>query len=188
MDAFSYLSVLLSIILGFGITQVLQGLAGVIQHRARVAWYWPALCWALLLLLVDVQVWWALFGLRDFHGWTFLAFLVVLLQVIPLYMAAVLVLPPALPGDSGLDLRENYYRHHRWFFAFLVAALAASLLKDVVLAGELPRPGNLAFHLMWISLSLAAAISRRDWFHKANTLVAGLGFVTYVAVLFSKLQ
>lgn len=188
MDAFSYLTVLLSIILGLSITQILQGLGGLIQHRARVAWYWPALCWAVLLLVIDVQVWWALFGLRDFHGWTFLSFLVVLLQVTPLYMVAVLVLPPITPDAHALDLRDNYYRHSRWFFGFLGAGVGASLLKELVLVGRLPQAGNLAFHLAWISLCLGAALNRREWYHKANALFASFAFGLYIAVLFSRLQ
>ena len=64
MDAFSYLTVLLSIILGLSITQILQSLGALIQNRARVAFYWPSICWAILLLVIDVQAWWALFGLR----------------------------------------------------------------------------------------------------------------------------
>lgn len=36
MDEFGYLSVLLSIILGLSVTQLLQGLSGIIQARARV--------------------------------------------------------------------------------------------------------------------------------------------------------
>lgn len=187
MDAFSYLSVLLSIILGLSITQILQGLGGLIQHRARVVPYWPALAWALLLLLIDVQVWWALFGLRSRQAWSFLDFLVVLLQVIPLYMLAALVLPAA-SGDRPLDLRQNYYGHSRWFFSILAASLVASMLKELVLAGHLPQGLNLCFHLVSIGLSVAAALTRRPWFHQANALLAALSFSLYIAVLFSKLQ
>ncbi len=39
MDAFSYLSVLLSIILGFAITQVLHGFRDLMQARARLRLY-----------------------------------------------------------------------------------------------------------------------------------------------------
>ena len=43
MDAFSYLSVLLSIILGLAITQILKGVRGWALSRARVVVYWPTL-------------------------------------------------------------------------------------------------------------------------------------------------
>jgi hypothetical protein len=62
MDEFGYLAVILSIILGLSVTQLLQGLSNVINARDRVRIYWPAIGWALLLLVIDVQAWRALFG------------------------------------------------------------------------------------------------------------------------------
>lgn len=80
MDAFSYLSVLISIILGLAVTQVLQGFRGLMLARSRVRTYWPALVWAVLVLVICVQVWWAMFGLsqRTAARWTFLDFGLVL--------------------------------------------------------------------------------------------------------------
>jgi hypothetical protein len=46
VNSFDYLSVLLSIILGLAITQVLQGLRGLILTRAKVKLYIPTLIWA----------------------------------------------------------------------------------------------------------------------------------------------
>ena len=64
MDSFNYLSVLLSIILGLAITQVLQGLRGLILTRAKVKLYIPTLIWVGLTLLIAIQGWWASFGMR----------------------------------------------------------------------------------------------------------------------------
>ena len=55
MDAFSYLSVLLSIVLGLGITQLLQGFGRLMNARSRVRPYWPSLLWAVVLLVAHVQ-------------------------------------------------------------------------------------------------------------------------------------
>ena len=64
MDAFSYLSVLLSVILGLAIQQVLLGYRGLALSRERVRWYAPPLIWSGLVLLLVVQHWWSSFGLR----------------------------------------------------------------------------------------------------------------------------
>ncbi|HEX4684094.1 MAG TPA: hypothetical protein VH277_15365, partial [Gemmatimonadaceae bacterium] len=71
MDAFNYLSVLLSIIIGLGLTQVLTAMGRLIRHRALVRFYWPPVLWADLLILVYVQTWWAMFGLRGYRAWRF---------------------------------------------------------------------------------------------------------------------
>jgi hypothetical protein len=154
MDEFSYLSVLLSIILGLAITQILKGFRGLLQSRKRVRLYWPALAWAGLLLLIYVQTWWAMFGLRSHHDWTFGAFAIVLLQTIVLYMLAGLV----------------------------------SIGKDFVLDGALPEPRNLSLHLAFILTAAIAAITRREWFHKAAVLVTAGLFGLYIALLFARLQ
>jgi len=96
VDAFAYLSVLISIILGLAITQVLQGLRGLVIARARVRMYWPSVAWAILMLLVSVQSWWAMFGMRQLESWSFAQFTVVLVQVIATYMLAALVLPASV--------------------------------------------------------------------------------------------
>ena len=46
MDAFSYLSVLISIVLGLGVTQLLTGFGRLIEARDRVRSYGPVLIWA----------------------------------------------------------------------------------------------------------------------------------------------
>jgi ABC-type glucose/galactose transport system permease subunit len=55
MDAFSYLSVLLSIILGLAITQVLKGFRGLMQARARLRTYWPTVGWEILVFVFGVE-------------------------------------------------------------------------------------------------------------------------------------
>jgi hypothetical protein len=64
MDSFSYLSVLISIVLGLGAANLLTGLARIVQMRTRVTMYWPTIVWALTLLVIHVQTWWTMFGLR----------------------------------------------------------------------------------------------------------------------------
>jgi hypothetical protein len=115
MDEFGYLAVILSIILGLSVTQLLQGLSNVINARDRVRIYWPAIGWALLLLVIDIQAWWSMFGYRGRHTWTFLQFAILLLETILLYLLAALALPNAFSAEI-LDLRANYFRHARWFF------------------------------------------------------------------------
>ena len=187
MDEFGYLSVLLSIILGLSVTQLLQGLSGLLHARARVRIYWPAVVWALLLLLIDAQAWWAMFGLRHHHPWTFLDFAIVLLQTILLYLLAALVLPN-LDGEKEIDLRANYFGHSRWFFGAFVAVLMVSLLKDWILNGAWPVGFNLVFHLVAMAGALVAAATRNDRFHRIFVCYSGVLFVVYVAVLFTRLR
>src|SRR5437868_3078297 len=132
MDAFSYLSVLLSIILGLGLTQLLAAKGRIIRHRERVSVHWLTILWAGILLMIYVQVWCAMYGLRLHRDWTFIAFAVVLAQTATLYVMAAVALPEFV-DEPMVDLGAYFDRQHRWFFAFFLATLVISVLKDLVL-------------------------------------------------------
>ncbi|HEY6940755.1 hypothetical protein [Dokdonella sp.] len=186
MDAFSYLSVLLSIILGLAITQVLKGFRGLMQSRARLRMYWPTVVWAILVLVIAVQSWWAMFDLRDHRDWTFLAFSIVLAQTIVVYLLAALVLPDFF-GETGFDLRAHYYDHHRWFFALLVALIGVSIVKGRFVYGEWPLPLDLAYHLVFATTGVVCAYTRHARFHEVMTVVGVVSIGSYIAILFTHL-
>jgi hypothetical protein len=187
VDEFGYLSVIISVILGLSVTQLLQGISQVINARDRVRIYWPSIAWALLLLLVDVQAWWAMFGYRNRHTWTFVQFTVVLLEAIMLYLLAALALPN-VANEGEIDLRTNYFRHAGWFFGSLVVLLLDSLLKSVVVSGGLPEKSDLGFHLFWITTAFIAAFTRNERYHKVFVCLSFGLFVAYIALLFSYLR
>lgn len=185
-ESFSYLSVLLSIVLGLAITQVLLGARGLILTRAKVKLYQPTLTWAGLTLLIAIQGWWSSFALRTHAGWTFGALLVIILQAISVYMAAALVLPD-VTREVPIDLRDHYFAHRSWFFGALLATLVFSVAKELVLAGHLPSPMNLEFHLIFGLSVIVAAITRREWYHKLLAPAAGVLLLLYIVFLFARL-
>ena len=187
MDEFSYLSVLLAVILGLAITQILQGFRGLLHAREKVVIYWPSLVWAGLVMLIAVQSWWASFGMRHITGWTFLGFMVVLLENICIYMVAALVLPD-FAEERHVDLRRSYFKQAPWFYGLFALALLLSLLKDFVLSGAFPTRLNLAFHLLFLAGSVAMILIRNDTFHKVYTLVSAALFFVYISELFGYLH
>src|SRR5256714_10498351 len=187
MDEFGYLAVILSIILGLSVTQLLQGLSQVINARDRIRIYWPAIGWALLLLVIDVQAWWSMFGYRGRHACTFLQFAILLLETILLYLLAALALP-TISSEETVALRQNYFRHARWFFGSFVGVLVVSLAKNVIMSGSIQGPFDLSFHLCWIVGATIAAVTRNDLFHKGFVCVAGVSFIVYIAALFAELR
>jgi hypothetical protein len=144
MDEFSYLSVLISVILGLAVTQILKGFRGIVLSRHRIKMYWPVPAWGGLLLLVCFQHWWAMFDMRHRQDRTFEQFGVVLLNVIFIYMAAGLVFPDFFDGEV-VDLKENFYSHRGWFFALAVGTVLASIFKGLVLDRKLPPAADFVF-------------------------------------------
>lgn len=188
MDAFAYLSVLISIILGLAVQQVLQGYRALILSRRRVAFYAPPLIWSVLILLMVAQNWWASFGLagRPELDWSFALFATILVQTILLYMLAAIVLPD-IPSDEPIDLRDHYYREARAFFGISAALILWSLFRDFMLSGTLPEPAKLIFYAIFLLLALAAAIWRHPRLHEAFALIMAVLFSIFIGLLFARL-
>ena len=187
LDAFSYLSVLLSIILGLGLTQLLTAAGRLIRHRDRVHVDWLPLLWSSVLLVVYVQAWWAMFGLRGLREWTFVTFLVVLAQTTTLYMMAAVILPEQVE-DTGVDLAAHYARHHRWFFGFFLATLCISVVKDVLLSGHLPGAVNLVFHAVLAAVCVTAIVADGRRVQVGVSVVGAIVVALYIGALFMRLH
>jgi len=187
MDQFNYLAVLISIILGLGITQLLSGVGRLLQARGRVRLYWPTLAWVAVLLVLHVQTWWAMFGLRTLQTWTFVAFLLVLLQPIVLFLLSALALPDPTSETSN-DLQAHYYSHTRWFFGLAVGLLVVSLLRDLVISGHLPGALNLSAHLLLFAAWGIAALTARPWYHRGVVAFTSLLMLAYIGALFGRLS
>jgi hypothetical protein len=187
MDEFSYLSVLLSVILGLAVTQILKGFRGLVLARAQVRVYWPVVAWAFLWLLACVQSWWAMFGMRGRQDWTFQEFGVVLLQTVLTYMVAGLIFPD-LFGTTPIDLKANFYAHRRWFFVLALGVIVTSVGKDVVLTGSLPSITNLVFHAVFGATLLIGAVTPNERYHKAMPVIGIALFICYITVLFARIH
>ena len=186
MDAFSYLSVLTSIILGLGIQQVLQGYRALILSRRRVKFYAPPLIWSVLLLAMVAQHWWSSFSLAQRTEWSFGIFATILVMTALIYMLTAIVLPD-IPPDEPIDLKDHYYREAPAFFGLALGIVGWSLFREYMLEGRLLEPVNLAFHGIFAGLALAAAWIRRPRLHEALAVVMSVLFVTYIALLFARL-
>jgi hypothetical protein len=135
MDAFNYLSVLISIILALGMTGVLAGVGEMLQARSRRRIYWVHVIWIINLFLYLVIAWWIFYRWRNQQPWTFLLFVFVLISPTLLYLASLLLFPRESDVDRAIDYKTHYYANHRAFFIlfglFTPVDVVDSLLKGV---------------------------------------------------------
>lgn len=188
MGAFDYLAVIISIVLGLSLTQLLTGLGRMVQLRRHIRFYFPAVLAILALILVDVQFWWSMFGLRHRADWDFAAFSVLLAQAALLSIASTIMVP-ALPDEPArkIDMKAAYFDHSRWYYCLLLVLLAVSLAKTWVLEHALPHPPDLAAHGVFAVLFTIGAVSRSDRVHKVLSPLLTAIFVAYVILLFARL-
>ena len=136
MDPFSYLSVLISIILALGMTRVLAGVGEMLQARSRRRlWlYWVHAVWVVNLFLYLVVAWWIFYRWRNQQPWTFFLFIFVLISPTILYLASIVLFPPESSLDKFVNYKTHYYSSHRAFF-ILFALYSPVDFVDTMLKG-----------------------------------------------------
>lgn len=171
MTAFEHLAVLISIVLGLGITQLLTSLHRVVQARQRVRFHPLPLLWAGLIFVTQIEWWWAIFAMRRETVWNFFYFLFVLLSPVTLYLASAFALPEIEPDDTRhYDLRAYYYENRGWFFGIVAAGPVLDAIRRAVQAGTWRDLGAMSNAIAAV-LVVTLAVSRRPWYHTIVTLV-----------------
>jgi hypothetical protein len=187
-DAFAYLSVLLSIILGLAIAEILQGYRSLLIARGSVKLYAPPLIWSATMLVLAIHFWWASFGLANRENWDFAAFSAVLMQTIMLFMGASLLLPKTRP-DQKIDLKTHYYREAGPFFSFGLLFLAFGYVKDWLLDRRIQEGGlALGFFVFFTTMTLTALLVRKPRVHEIIAPVMGLVVLIFISMMFARLK
>jgi hypothetical protein len=184
-DAFSYLSVLLSIILGLAMAEILQGYRSLLLARGNVRLYWPPLIWSGIMLVLAVHFWWASFGLAARQNWDFTAFSVVLAQCIMLYMGTSLLLPQTDSAEK-IDLKAHYYREAGPFFSFGMLFLMFGFAKDWLLQRRIEN-GGWPFFIFFVAATLIALTVRKPRVHEVIAPVMAAAVSIFIGLMFAKL-
>jgi len=129
MDSFSYLSVLISIILALGMTRVLAGVDEMLQARSRRRLYWVHAVWVVNLFLYLMAAWWIFYRWRNQQPWTFFLFIFVLISPTILYLASIVLFPPESSLDKFVNYKTHHYSNHRVFYS--PVDFADTLLKGI---------------------------------------------------------
>lgn len=185
LNAGEYLSVLVSIIVGLGLSHLLGSVGKLLSRRRRVRVYGPAVASAVLVFLAHVQFWWGSFDFGERIENNFFAFLVFLLTPILLYLVAVLVLPELDQDESGeVSLREHYYEARPWFFGLAALIPVATALRNAGFQGEPLWNQDRPFEAAFLLIVLAGLATANERVHRLLPF-AMLGLFTVMVVLTS---
>lgn len=181
MEAFGYISVIFSVVIGLGLSHLLTGVAELFKARGRVKFYWVHLLWVVLTFVGDIFLWWMMWNLRLLREWDFFSFLLVLLAPVLLYVAAAFLIPKVEPGAS-VDLREYFYENHSAFFGVNAAFTALMSVENWLLTGRMSPAPVMAVFAIWFILLCASAVVKNARFHGAVGLLVGLLFLLFVGL------
>lgn len=125
-ELFTHIRIVLGMVIGLGITRMLAGLAGFIQHPGRYRVSLLHMLWVGSILLELVLFWWWEFGLSRIPAWSFGAYLFLVGYAVVLYLISALLFPDNIAEYAGYE--DFFIRRRRWFFGLL----AATFLLDIV--------------------------------------------------------
>lgn len=187
MDYSSYVRVLLSVWVGLGLGQLVQGLNRLARFKGTVHWDWLPLTWAALAFLMFVQTWWAYFTLLQSSLWANLfAFLLPLTVFVLLYLICASALPDVTKAAEGstIDLRAHYLAQHRYFFSLWAVLLPLAVVVSTLVRGGTRILGADGFRIAGFiaAIVLARSTSRRT--HAVVTLLS-LGALLLYIVLYT---
>ena len=120
ISPFEYVTILVSIILGLGITKILSSLAELLYDFKKVRFFWVHTIWVILILYIHVQEWFILYELKVYPAWKLPIFLFILLYPITLFLAASMLFP-VIGRNENVDLKTFFCSNYKpLYFLFLI--------------------------------------------------------------------
>lgn len=183
MTLFEYLGVLLSIVMGLGVTHLLSGASNVIHHRDTVRFYWVHMMWTVNVLIYILAIWWGMFWWRSLESWSFFQFLFIVLYAITLFLLSAMLYPRNFADDY--DFKEHFLNNRRWFFSLFFLAWCIDIPETTLKAGsglrDLP-PLYFAFAGTMLVFSLTAVFTRSERFHAFFSVFWLVALISYLGV------
>ncbi|MBL7871474.1 MAG: hypothetical protein JNM78_07675 [Cyclobacteriaceae bacterium] len=170
MTPFEYVTVLISIILGLGITQIVSGIADMVQRWQEVKLYWPHLLWIVFVFFLHIQEWWVLYEMRSVSTWMLPTFLFTILYPINLFILARILFPTTYM-DSGTDFKSFYFDNFRKFFVWAAILVALSIADNLFVNDYTWKDQIVQLLLLFVILFIAFKNFRQEWLHKVVVLV-----------------
>lgn len=130
ISPFEYVSILVSIILGLGITQILASFSDLLYDYKKIRFYWPHSCWVVFILFLHIQDWFIIYQLKDKPAWHLPELFFILLYPISLFCVAKMLLS-ANKKEERLDMKLFYKRHFPLIFIMMSVSIFISILFNL---------------------------------------------------------
>jgi hypothetical protein len=173
MSPFEFVCAFYSVVLGVAVAQLMTSVGRLIEVREQVRTYWVQSLWVVIVLLVDVNNWWAMWELRSAKSWSFLSFFLLVGLVASIFLVTVLLFPRVPESGGPIDLDAHYYKNRRIFFLANAAGWTLGVLCNL---SFLPMRGWLnpaiIVPLLVVFLSILAAFTGNRRYHAAFTIFA----------------
>ena len=178
MDAFSFISIVPSIIVALGLTRLLTGIGKILERREKAHVYWVHILWSVNVFLYMALNWWIMFRWEPTAIWTFPLFMFLMLTPTVSFLLSVILFPD--PFDEVMDFKDHFYQDNRRFFA-LAALLPPLDFMDTLLKGVPHLLDQGPLYMLTIGLltvlCVVAVFTKNQSYHKFFSIF----FLIYVS-------
>jgi hypothetical protein len=189
-DSFNYVAVLVSIIIGLGITRVLSQLSEAIQVENRESNYWVHTLWMFNTFLFLMLSWWVFYRWHVAPEWNFFLFIWVTVAPTLIYLASGVLCPGELESTGAKNWREYYFVNRGGFF-FILAPIWPLDIIDTLLKGKqhFIEQGSLYLPTMalWSCGCIIAGITSNERYHAFWSICFPLSVIGYTMMVLLKL-
>ena len=179
MSPFEFITVFVSLIVGFALSHILRAVSDLYEIRERVKPYWLNSLWVVTVIMWSIFTWWGLWMLSiDRIDWTYAQYWFLVMNVSSIYFFTTLVLPKAT-DDGTIDLEKHYYSVHRAFFSIVAFSLFSSAVVNHSLFGE-PLIGPMTIMPSIVGCeAIGAAFTESQSYHKGVGVFMFLMFIAF---------
>ncbi|MCS6759011.1 MAG: hypothetical protein MO852_08300 [Candidatus Devosia euplotis] len=129
---FPHIRIVMGMVIGLGMTRLLLGAAGLVQHPRSARLSSIHLLWAGLILLELIHFWWRRFALLHLDSRTFGVFFLIAYTIV-LFLLAALLFFDNLAEYAGYE--DFFLRRRHWFFGLFATSFVFDLI-DSLLKGQ----------------------------------------------------
>lgn len=133
-EIYLHVRVIISVVLGLGLTRMLSGIARFVEHPGRNRLSTLHLLWVAIILISAIHFWWWEFALQQVPEWRFELFLFVLCYAFLFYLLASLLFPADLEGYQGYE--DYFLSRRRWFFGLFAATFMFDWIDTAIKGPE----------------------------------------------------
>ena len=180
MSDFEFLTVLVSIVLGFALTRLLGGLGHAYHFRRDSKMDAVHVAWTVTSFFVIILNWWVLLLWRDFEAWTFAVFFTVILWTMSMYVMVVALYPPRL--SEQINYRELIHNNRTWFMTTFIVMCLLDLITTAIRDQAIPELYYLAFvghYIVFVVIAIALKKRTVDlfiaWYIAVTLMLWALG-------------
>ena len=179
MSPFEFITVFVSLIVGFALSHILRAVSDLYEIRERVKPYWLNSLWVVTVIMWSIFTWCGLWMLSiDRIEWSYAQYWFLVMNVSSIYFFTTLVLPKAT-DEGTIDLEEHYYSVHKAFFSIVAFSLFSSAVVNHSLFGE-PMIGPMTIMPSIVGCAaVAAAFTESKSYHKGVGVFMFLMFIAF---------